>query len=166
MEPLSKEAQALLATLQARPEDAYVRQRAFLELEALREPASAEAIRAFLDDRDDDMRAFSIRALAAVEGVRAVPTLLERLAKERSPKVRVAAILALEPLKAPEATEPLIARLRDRHADVRMAAVDVVSRMDDPRAREAIQLRWKRERHRDVQRVLEAAIQRVGGPPK
>ena len=164
-EPLSAEAKAIISTLQSRPDDDYTRQRAFLELEALREPASAEAIRGFLDDRDEDTRAYSVRALAAVEGAAAVPELLKRLQNERSPKVRIACILGIEPLHAPEATEPLIKRLRDRNAEVRMAAVDVVSRLNDPRVRarahEAILVRWKRERDRDVRRVLEQALKRI-----
>ena len=165
-EPLSDEAKAIIATLQAHPDDEYTRQRAFIELEALREPASAAAIRAFLDDRDEDTRAYSVRALAAVEGAAAVPELLKRLQNERSPRVRIACLLGLEPLHAPQATEPLIKHLRDRNKEVRMAAVDVVSRLKEPRVRarahEAILVRWKRERDRDVRRVLEAALKRVG----
>ena len=161
-EPLSAEAKAIIATLQARHIDDYTRQRAFLELEALREPSSAEAIRAFMKDRDDNTRAYSVRALAAVAGIQAVPELLARLQKD-SPKVRIACVLALEPLHAPEATEPLIKHLRDRNKEVRMATVDVVSRMDHPQAREAILVRWKRERDRDVRRILEQALKRIGG---
>ena len=162
IEPLSAEAKAIIATLQAPRVDDYTRQRAFLELEALRESASADAIRSFMNDRDDNTRAYSVRALAAVDGAHAVPELLARLQNERSPKVRVAAVLALEPLHAPEATEPLIKHLRDRNKEVRMATVDVVSRMDHPQAREAILVRWKRERDRDVRRVLEQALTRIG----
>ncbi len=162
VEPLSSEAKAILATLQAARVDDYTRQRAFLELEALREPSSAEAIRSFLNDRDENTRTYSVRALAAVLGIQAVPELLARLQND-SPKVRIACVLALEPLHAPEATEPLIKHLRDRNKEVRMATVDVVSRMDHPQAREAILVRWKRERDRDVRRVLEHAIKRIGG---
>ena len=161
VEPLSAEAKAIIATLQARPSDDYTRQRAFLELEALREPASVAAIRALLNDQDEHTRAYSVRALTAVEGTPSVPDLLERLERERSPVVRVAIVLGLEPLHAPAATAPLIKHLRDRNKEVRMAAVDVVSRMNDPQAREAILVRWKRERDRDVRRVLELARKRV-----
>jgi HEAT repeat protein len=55
----------------------------------------------------------------------------------------------------------LIEKLRDRNPQVRMAAVDAVSRVDDPRAREAILARWRRERNRDVRRVLEEAVNRL-----
>ncbi len=102
-----------------------------------------------------------MRALAAIEGATAVPDLLERLQHDRSPRVRVAAILALEPLQDPTITPALIARLRDRSPEVRMADVDVVSRIDQPTAREAILTRWRREHHHDVRRVLQDAIKRI-----
>ncbi|MBI3087803.1 MAG: HEAT repeat domain-containing protein [Candidatus Omnitrophica bacterium] len=159
---LSPEAQQLVAQLDA--QDAYVRQQAFLRLEALREPATADVIRRHLASRNQETRAFSVRALAAVEGAAAVPTLVERLTRERSWNVRLNLVLALEPLadQSPAVMPALIRALRDRKAEVRMAAVDAVSRLDHPDAREAIRLRWRRERHRDVRRVLERAMARLG----
>lgn len=156
---LSPEAARLLTQLDAK--DAYTRQSAFIALEALREPATAPIVRRYLDNRDPDTRAFSIRALAAIEGVAAVPTLLERLKRERHPRVRVAAVLALEPLQDPAILPAFIGKLRDRNREVRMALVDAVSRVNRPEAREAIRLRWRRERDRDVRRVLEEAMKRV-----
>ena len=152
-------ASRLLTQLETK--DPYTRQFAFLELEALREPATAPMIRRYLDNRDPDTRAFSIRALAAIEGPAAVPTLLERLKRERHPRVRVAAVLALEPLQDPAILPAFIAKLRDRNKEVRMALVDAVSRVDSQEARAAIRLRWRRERDRDVRRVLEDAMKRV-----
>lgn len=158
---LSAEAQELIKGLDS--EDSYLRQKAFIRLEALREPATAAVVRRYLGSRDVNTRAFSVRALAAIEGVAAIPTLMER-AKRDKPRVRVTALLALEPLAAQEpALVPFfIEKLRDRNAEVRMAAVDIVSRLDDPRAREALNVRWRRERHRDVRRVLERIFQRAG----
>ena len=45
-----------------------------------------------------------------------------------------------------------------------MTAVDIVSRIDTPQARDAVRVRYKRERDRDVRRVLAEAIKRVGQP--
>lgn len=155
----SPEATRLLKQLEAK--DAYTRQFAFIELEALREPATAPIVRRYLDNRDPDTRAFSIRALAAIEGPASVPTLLDRLTRERNPRVRVAVVLALEPLQDPAILPAFIGKLRDRNREVRMALVDAVSRVDRPEAREAIRRRWRRERDRDVRRVLEEAMKRV-----
>jgi ribosome-associated translation inhibitor RaiA len=151
---LSAEAQELIKGLGS--EDSYLRQKAFIRLEALREPATAAVVRRYLASRDVNTRAFSVRALAAIEGVAAIPTLMERATRDK-PRVRVTALLALEPLadQEPALVPFFIGKLRDRNAEVRMAAVDIVSRLDDPRAREALNVRWRRERHRDVRRILE-----------
>lgn len=162
---VSPEAQGLIKNFDSK--DHYVRQKAFLRLEALREPATASVVRRYLTSRDADTRAFSVRALAAIEGAGAVPTLVECLKRDPKPWVRVAAVLALEPLQRadPSVLPALIEKLRDRNPEVRMAVVDAVSRVDDPKAKEAIRTRWKRERNRDVRRVLEYAMKRVGGSP-
>jgi len=156
--PKALEAMRLLAS-----SDPYERQLGFLRLEALREPSTLEVITRYLDSRDVEVRAYSLRALAAIDGVAAVPVLLERLRTDRQPQVRRAAILGLEPLQPnhPDILPAFIKALRDRSTEVRIAAVDVVSRIKDPRAREAMILRQKRERRRDVQRVLKLAMQRV-----
>ena len=159
---ISSEAQEAIRLLSE--EDAFDRQMGFLRLEALREPATAVVVRQYLDDRNTDTRAFAVRALAAIEKYVAIPVLLERLKGDRSPRVRIAALLALEPFQDPSVRPVLIEKLRDASPQVRMAAVDVVSRLDDPKAREAIRTRWRRERHRDVRRVLQAAIDRIGTP--
>ena len=161
---VSPEAQAILPLLDAK--DAYVRQKAFLQLEALRDPATAPLVQGYLTSRTSSTRAFSVRALAAIDGVNAIPLLLERLQNDPSARVRVAAVLALEPLEEPRVLPALIGRLRDRKSEVRMAAVDAVSRVNHPDARAAILFRAKRERNRDVQRVLKDAVQRVTQPPQ
>lgn len=147
-------------------EDAYTRQLAFLRLEALREPATAAAIAAHLKSRDEDMRAYTVRALAAIQGPAAVPTLVQTFKTDRRPRVRRAALLALEPLREtdPEILPLFLQALRDRKPPVRMTAADIVSRIDDPRAKEAVRVRYKRERDRDVRRVLDEAIKRVNEP--
>jgi len=160
-QPLSAEARAVLPLLDAA--DSYDRQTGFMQLEALREPATVPVVRRYLDSKSADTRAFSLRALAAIDGVNAVPTLIERLKRDRSPRVRVAAVLGLETLEDPRVLPALIDRLKDRNAEVRMAAVDSVSRFEQPAAKAAILKRAGRERDRDVRRVLEQAVVRVNG---
>ena len=146
-------------------DDPYQRQVGFLRLEALREPGTAEVIRPYLDSRHPDLRAYTLRALAAIEGLASVPALLKALKEDPHPRVRRTALLGLEPLQPQDAQilPAFIAALRDRKPEVRITAVDVVSRVDDARAREAILMRNKRERDRNVQRVLSLAMERLGG---
>ncbi len=160
-EPVDPMAQALQLV---QSDDPFQRQLGFLRLEAMRSPSSAETIRRYLEDRNEDTRAFSVRALAAVQGSAAIPTLLQKLNTDKSPTVRRAVLLGLEPLhsKDPDVFSAMIGALRDRSPEVRMSAVDIVSRINDPRARDAIFERKKRERRRDVQRVLNLAMKRLG----
>ena len=144
--------------------DPYERQLGFLRLEALRDPSTAEAIRKHLDSKDPDLRAYTLRALAAIEGPAAIPQLLQSLRADRDPVVRRAALLGLEPLRPhdPSLLQAFIAALRDRKPEVRMAAVDVVSRIDDSAARDAIRRLNKREYSRNVRRALALAMKRLG----
>ncbi|MBI3011564.1 MAG: HEAT repeat domain-containing protein [Candidatus Omnitrophica bacterium] len=157
--PQAAEAVTLLES-----EDPYERQMGFLRLEALREVSTVETIQKYVTDRDPDMRAYSLRALAAIEGPAAVPLLLQALKKDRQPRVRWAAILGLEAFQQadPQILPAFIKALRDASTEVRISAIDVVSRIDDPRAREAIRIRDKRERRPDVRRVLALAMKRLG----
>lgn len=158
--------QAVAAFQLVESKDPYQQQLGFLRLEALRETSTAPMIRTYLTHREPEMRAYALRALAAIEGAAAVPTLLAALQTDRQPLVRQAALLGLEPLQPtdPNILPAFTRALRDRKTDVRMAAVDIVSRVDDPRAREAILLRNKRERRRDVRRVLSLAMKRLSQP--
>ena len=158
--------QAVAAFQLVESKDPYQQQLGFLRLEALREIGTAPLIRRYLTHREPEMRAYALRALAAIEGAAAVPTLLAALQTDKQPLVRRAALLGLEPLQPtdPNILPAFIRALRDRKTDVRMTAVDVVSRIDAPKAREAILLRNKRERRRDVRRVLSLAMKRLGQP--
>ena len=143
-------------------QDLYQQELGFLRLEALREPSTVKTITRYLDHRSADVRAYSLRAIAAIDGVAAVPLLLTHL-RDRHPTVRRAALLGLEPLQSsnPEILPAFIKALKDHDTEVRIAAVDVVSRIDDSRARAAIRLRQTQERRRDVRRVLKLAAQRL-----
>ena len=155
---LSAEAQQAIHLLQAH--DLYDRQKGFMRLELLRDPATLPVVRLYLNDRNADIRSFAIRALAAINGINAVPELVNRLKTEKHPTVRIAIILGLEPLQDPAILPAFIQRLRDRNPEVRIAALDAVSRFKAPEAREALLLRQQRERDRDVQRVLQDALRR------
>ena len=144
-------------------EDLYQRQLGFLRLEALREPSTLPAITPYLKHRDADTRAYSLRAVAAIEGPVSIPLLLEKLKTDPHPEVRRAALLGLElfqPLD-PKILPAAIKAMRDRKVEVRISAIDIVSRIDDPRARQAIALLNKRERNADVRRVLTSALRRI-----
>ena len=160
---LTPKAAEALAFIQS--EDPYRRQLGFLRLEALRDPATLSAIRPYADHRDPELRAAALRALAAIEGLGAVPRLLQALEQDRHPRVRRAALLGLEPLQAgdPAILAALLKALDDSKPDVRMTAADIVSRIEVPAAREAILIRVKRERDRNVRRVLDDAVKRLGG---
>lgn len=143
--------------------DAYQQQLGFLRLEALRELSTVPTIRQYVTSKNPDVRAYSLRALAAIQTTAAVPLLLDILRTEKDARVRRAALLGLEPLEKsdPAILPVLIQALRDRRIEVRIAAVDIVSRIDDPRARQAILVRNQRERQRDVRRVLVMAMHRM-----
>lgn len=157
--PQAKDAIALLES-----NDPYQRQVGFLRLEALRDPSTLSAVRRYLDARDPERRAEAVRALAAIQGAPAVPQLLGVLRADKHPQVRRAALLGLEPLSRanPDILPAFLVALRDRKPEVRMTAVDIVSRIDDPRARSAIRQRNRRERDRNVRRVLSLAMARLG----
>jgi HEAT repeat protein len=74
-------------------------------------------------------------------------------------------LLGLEPFanlqNHPDILPALLNALRDRDTQVRMTAVDIVSRIKDPRARAAMRFRYKYEQRRDVRRVLELAMKRL-----
>ena len=159
--PLSAKAREAITLLDA--QDPYQRQLGFLRLEALRDPSTVETILRYVHNQDEDTRAASLRALSAIEGVVASPILLEALKRDRSARVRRAALLGLEPLilDDPFILPACLKALRDPESDVRITAADVVSRVNDPQARQALLLRAKRERNQDVRRVIEAALKRL-----
>ena len=155
---------AAAAIQQLESDDAYQRQLGFLRLEALRETATLDVIREYLESPDEEMRAYSLRAVAAIEGVASVPLLLETLTTDPDVRVRRAALLGVEPFSAsdPAVLPACLAALRDRKAEVRITAVDIVSRMDDPRAKDAIRARFKREHDPNVRHALRLAMKRLG----
>ena len=144
-------------------DDSYQQRLGFLRLEALREPATIPLITPYLDHKHPTLRAYGVRALAAVAGAAAVPALLRVLQSDRREDVRRAALLGLEPLQAndPAVLSAFIDALTDRKSEVRITAVDIVSRIDDPQARRAIEDRQERERNGNVRRALALALRRL-----
>lgn len=158
---LSQAAKEAIGQLDSK--DAYTRKIAFMRLEALREPASADAIRPYAENKDEVIRADSLRALAAIQGIEAVPFLLKKWETEKRARVRWSILLALEPLRQqqPALLHTFIDGLDDYSTEVRMAALDIVSRINDDAARTAILTRFKKELHPDARRVLKTAMQRM-----
>jgi HEAT repeat protein len=154
------------ATQLLESKDAYQRQLGFLRLEALRDPSTAATVRRYVDSPEPDTRAFSLRAVAAIEGAKALPLLVERLQRDKHPRVRRAALLGLEPFQPSHhaLVDVFIKALHDRNTAVRMTAIDIVSRIDAPQARDALLKRARRERDRDVRRVLKLALERIEAP--
>ena len=138
--------------------DRHEQQLGFLRLEALREPAALPVVQRYAEHKDPELRAYGLRATAAIGGAASVPWLLERYNAERHPAVRRAILQALEPYQAasPDILPTYLRALRARSPEIRMAAVDIISRVDDQRARDGLRERMERERHRDVRRVLDA----------
>ena len=65
--------------------DPYQRRLGFLRLEALRDPSTVSAIQPYVTSRDPELRASGLRALAAIQGVEAIPLLLHALKTDRQP---------------------------------------------------------------------------------
>jgi hypothetical protein len=137
---------------------------ALLRLEALREPAVGDIVADYLHYKDEGVRAYAYRTWIALYGQAVLSDLLEAYPREKSVRVRRSILLALEPYRAVDAriAELYYAALIDRKTEMRITAVDLVSRIDEPRAHEAIRRRAKKEWRRDVRRVLKLALARIG----
>src|SRR6185295_15665435 len=113
--------EAAEAIRQVESSDEYQHQLGFMRLEALREPATLPFVRSYLRHEKPELRAESVRALAAIEGAPAVSDMLAILSDDRDPEVRRAALLGLEPFEPvdPRILPAMLVALRDRHPDVR-----------------------------------------------
>lgn len=162
-EGVSQQAQQALNRLES--EDVFERQVAFLKLESLRERAVLPVLRIYLSHSDESTRAYALRAVAAIEGFESVPMLKAAYETDRHPDVRRAAIMGLEPHYEADNSilDVAIRAMTDSDTSVRMTAVDAVSRMESPQAREALRERLKNESRLDVLRVLKMARERLGG---
>jgi HEAT repeat protein len=157
---ISKEAQDAIALLDSK--DQMQSRLGFMRLEALREPATAETIKKYLSSQDEYVRASALRALSAVEGLKSTEVLSSCLTSDKSEHVRLHAALALEPLKDPKAYDALIKGMEDKSAEVRMASVEAFSRINEPGVIDALFVRQKQETNKEVQKVIDNAIKRIG----
>jgi len=121
-------------------EDPYQQKLGFLRLEALRDPNTVGFIEALTLSEDAHMRAMSLRALFAVQGKSVVPRLVEVAQNDPDSVVRREVLLALEPMleEMPAVLDVAIQALKDQRTRVRVTAVDMLSRMDDPKAKQAL----------------------------
>ena len=161
--PSGVSADAAEAIRMIESDDTYQHQLGFMRLEALREPATVPFVRAYLRHEKPELRAASIRALAAIEGLPSIPDVIKALTADRDADVRRAALLGIEPFEPadPRVLPAMLTALRDRDPDVRITAVDAVSRVEHGPAREAILDRNRREGNRNVRRALTLAMKRL-----
>jgi twitching motility protein PilT len=100
----------------------------------LRRLADARAlgalVRSAMGDEDWWCRELAIEAVAELGDPRAIPYLLDILAKQ--PQARVACLAALATMKATDTALTVAERLRDDDADVRLEAVRCLGVLDDP----------------------------------
>jgi hypothetical protein len=91
---------------------------------------------------DTRVKAFLIALLLAfsVENAHAagIPAKVKKALEATSPKVRIAAVVAISKSKAPEARELLEAMLADKETTVRAAAIEGLGTLGDPAALPAI----------------------------
>lgn len=87
----------------------------------------------------DDVRLAAAQALLKLKSAPAVVTLLAGLEKENW-RIRHNSATVLGQVKASWATEPLVKLLQDEHPNVRLAAASALSRLQTPRAQEALEV--------------------------
>lgn len=114
--------------------DPVKRRAACVALARLRDPASLQAVETATRDPDPAVRTSALEALRGIQGVKALPPLLEALKKDRSPEVRWQAAIEMEALKSPEAVPALIEALKDPAPIVRSGAAEALKGIPDPRA--------------------------------
>jgi HEAT repeat protein len=104
----------------------------------------------------------ALSGIARVADPRIVPILRNAYAsKEPMTRQRVVTLLGMQ--RPPEATDALLAALSDRSPDVRMAAIDALGDVGDPRAIPALESLAKRSaRSRDQASRIEEVLEKIG----
>jgi HEAT repeat protein len=118
----------------ARPPGTGFRSEAARAVGALGDPDAIEALISVLGDIDADLRAIATESLGRLgrNSEATVGALVGRL-KDPSPRVRIAAIAALEVLVASQAREPLAHTLVDKVGEVRATAARTMAKLNEPK---------------------------------
>src|SRR5215472_8129748 len=115
-----------------------VRRYAASVLARLKDPASLGALVRMVDaDSDWWAREKAVEAIAAINDARALPYLLDVIA--RDPEMRWICLQALAEMNAKSTAPQVVPLLQDKNADVRLAAMRCVQKFDDPSYAAAIQ---------------------------
>lgn len=143
--------------------DLFSQKAGLLELEALREPGTLDAVQPFLDHRNPELRAQALTVARAIQQRAALPLLLDRLALDRDERVRRQAANELRRLADPSTVPALTAALRDRSLTVRIAAVEALGAIKDRSVTTEI-LRQMRSRHAELRRSAVEALGALRDP--
>jgi twitching motility protein PilT len=115
-----------------------VRRYAASVLSRLKDPASLGALVRMVDaDTDWWAREKAVEAIAAINDPRAVPYLIEVMARDA--EMRWICLQALAEMNAKSTAPQVIALLQDSNADVRLAAMRCLQKFDDPAYATAVQ---------------------------
>ncbi len=115
-----------------------VRRYAASVLSRLKDPSSLGALVRMADgDSDWWAREKAVEAIAAINDARAIPYLLDVMAKD--PEMRWICLQALSEMNAKNTAPQVVALLRDANADVRLAAMRCLQKFDDPSHAAALQ---------------------------
>ncbi len=115
-----------------------VRRYAASVLGRLKDPASLGALVRMVDaDSDWWVREKAVEAIAAINDQRALPYLLDVMA--RDPEMRWICLQALGEMNAKSAAPQVVVLLQDANADVRLAAMRCLEKFDDPSFAAALQ---------------------------
>ncbi|MEZ4393982.1 MAG: PilT/PilU family type 4a pilus ATPase [Polyangiales bacterium] len=125
-----------LAAMLGDPSD-VIRRFAVGALARIKDPKTLGAlVRCAMSDTDWWAREQAVEAIAGLEDPRAIPYLVDMLA--RQPQLRVVCVDALRALRAAEVTPQVIALLKDEDPDTRIAAVRFLGSLEDRGAADAL----------------------------
>jgi HEAT repeat protein len=114
--------------------DVEERQRAAIALGMEKNPNAVEALIKALDDKDDFVRDFAVKALGNIGDSKALEPLVKALNNDENMLVRRSAATALGNLRDAAALEPLLQALNKAHFMVRRAAARALGKLNDPKA--------------------------------
>ena len=112
------------------------------------------------DAGDFFLRLVSVQTLGSWRAPQAVPVLVKRL-EDPFDQTRVAALWALGGIGDRSVVDPVLARLSDGVAEVRIQAATTLAELGDPRVRPQLEALQQKETDSRVQDALESALARL-----